>query len=120
MTRAGERGRGGSERSSGVVAATELVRRPTPRAVLVAAALVLLIFLGAAGLKSRQDLVAARGRAALLDQRIQETEERIAGLRRKVARLTDDPVLLETLAREDLGMVHPRDVVVVYPEPTRP
>ena len=96
--------------------ATELVRRPTPRALLAVVALVLLGLLAAAGLKSRQDLVQARAREADLVARVGDTEARIAALRRRIERLKDDPVLLETIARDDLGLVRPRDVVVLYPE----
>ena len=94
----------------------ELVRRPPPRALLAVVALVLLALLAAAGLKSRQDLLQARSREADLTARVSDTEARIAALRRRIARLKDDPVLLETIAREDLGLVRPGDVVVVYPE----
>jgi cell division protein FtsB len=96
--------------------AAEIVRRPRPRALLAIVGFVLLGLLGAAGLKSRQDLLAARSREADLVARVTDTEARIAALKRRIVRLKDDPVLLETIAREELGLVRPGDVVVLYPE----
>lgn len=71
----------------------------------------------AGGLKSRQDLLAARARETGLREQIAATRERVAALDRRIARLRKDPVLLETLAREELGFVKPGDVVLLYPEP---
>jgi cell division protein FtsB len=101
-------------------AAAEIVRRPRPRALLAVVGVVLLGLLGAAGLKSRQDLLAARSREADLVARVADTEARIAALKRRIVRLKDDPVLVETIAREELGLVRPGDVVVLYPEQGSP
>jgi cell division protein FtsB len=81
--------------------------------------LFLLLLLGAAGARSARDLAAARAREALLEERIAATEARVAELRRRIARLRDDPVTLERLAREDLGLVRPGDVVLVLPPERR-
>jgi cell division protein FtsB len=75
----------------------------------------LVLLLSAAGLRSYRDLEAARRREALLEQKIASTEAHVAVLRRRIERLRDDPVTLERLAREELGMVRPGDVVIVLP-----
>lgn len=75
----------------------------------------LVVLLSAAGVRSYRDLEAARRREALLEQKIAATEASVAVLRRRVERLRDDPVTLERLAREELGMVRAGDVVIVLP-----
>ena len=81
--------------------------------LLVVAALVLA--LAGAGYQGYRDLVSARARAQLLAQRKAETEQRVADLRQRIELLRQDPVTLERLAREELGMVRPEDVVIVFP-----
>ena len=85
------------------------------RAFLGAAVVVLLGLLLTAGLKSYRDLARAQDHEADLVHRIHSTEQRIEGLQQRVDRLQDDPSTLERLAREDLGMVAPGDLVVVLP-----
>jgi cell division protein FtsB len=85
---------------------------------VVLAILALLALVVAAGLKSRQDLVVARARETVLREKIAATRERVGALDRRITRLRRDPVLLETLAREELGFVKPGDVVLLYPEPS--
>jgi cell division protein FtsB len=92
--------------------------RRLPPLVVLAAALVLAL-LAAAGVKSHQDLAAARGRESTLRASIASTEASVRDLRRRVERLRDDPVLLERIAREDLGWIRPGDVVVVFPDRPR-
>ena len=94
--------------------------RPSPwRALLCAAGAIVLVALAGAGWKSYRDLAAARAREALIEERIRLTGARVEALRGRIERLRDDPVTLERLAREELGMVKPADVVVVFPpEPT--
>ena len=86
---------------------------------MVVATLLALALLAAAGVKSHQDLSAARSREAELRRRIATTEASVQELRRRIERLRDDPVLLERIAREDLGWVRSGDVVVVFPETRR-
>jgi cell division protein FtsB len=88
-----------------------------PLSPLVALATVLVSsVLAPAGVKSYRDLRAARQREAVLQQRIEETEARVQKLEHRLRRLADDPTILERLAREDLGLVIPGDVVIVLPE----
>ena len=77
---------------------------------------VLLALLAVAGLKSYRDLEAARAQETLIQQRIEATQVTIRGLSGRVDRLREDPAMLERLAREDLGMVRPGDVILVLPE----
>lgn len=94
----------------------EAARRTTLRSVVGAALLVLLVALGAAGLKSWRDLGAAQARETELEGRIEAARGRIDRLERRIELLTDDPVTLERLAREELGLVRPGDWVIVLPE----
>jgi hypothetical protein len=72
--------------------------------------------LAIAALKSYRDLAAARAHEHQLETQIAETKARSEKLRLRIDRLRHDPGMLERLAREDLGMVHPRDVVIELPE----
>ena len=78
------------------------------------------VLLAAAGLNGIRDLRAAYTRKARLEESIVKAEERIDILRNRVARLRDDPVELERLAREELGLVRQTDVVIVLPENGEP
>jgi len=97
-------------------------RRKPARALLLGAAGFFLLLVLAAGWKGYLDLQSARQRESMLAERIAATEIRVEDLRRKIARLRDDPVALERMAREQLGLVKPGDVVIVYPDaaPTPP
>lgn len=95
----------------------EASRRKPARALLLGAAAFFVLLVSAAGWKSYRDLETSRTREAMLAARIAETDERVEALRRKIARLRDDPVTLERIARDQLGLVKPGDVVIVYPPP---
>lgn len=86
------------------------------RSYLAAAVLFVLALLLTAGLASYRDLARAYANEDTLERDIRETQVRIEQLRERIGRIRDDPALLERLAREDLGMVRPGDVVVVLPE----
>lgn len=89
---------------------------PRPfRSLLTVAVAALLLLLAAFGAKSYQDLKAAQARELELEARIAEKEAHIAALTRRVERLGGDPATLERLAREELWMARPRDVVIVLP-----
>lgn len=96
-------------------------RADSLRPVLGAVVLLFVTLLGAAGLKSYRDLTAARGREKLLETRIEESHTSILHLRGRIDRLRADPAMLERLAREDLGLVRPSDVVIELPrDPVAP
>jgi len=87
------------------------------RAVLGAAVLFFSVLLVFASVKSHRDLVAARDHRRDLERTIRETRERNEVLRGRIERLRRDPDTLEGLAREQLGMVRPNDLVIVLPPP---
>lgn len=93
------------------------VRSDSFRPVLGATVLLVLALLAIAGLKSSRDLEAARARERLLEKRIAETRAESERLRVRIDRLRHDPGMLERLAREDLGMVRPGDVIIELPVP---
>ena len=92
--------------------------RPQGRATRLAIVSIALLVSGlvaTAGVKSAGDLRAARRSEQALVERIAEARLHIRDLEARVARLDDDPATLERLAREQLGMVRPGDVVIVLP-----
>ncbi|HEV2852653.1 MAG TPA: septum formation initiator family protein [Thermoanaerobaculia bacterium] len=91
------------------------VRTDSFRPVLGATVLLVFALLAIAALKSYRDLEAARSRERLLETRIAETRSRSERLRVRIDRLRHDPGMLERLAREDLGLVRPGDVIVELP-----
>ena len=86
------------------------------RSVLGAAVLFALVLLAFASVKSHHDLVEARDHEGLLRKTIGLTEHRIERLHGRIRQLRNDPDTLERLAREELGLVKPGDLVLVLPE----
>ena len=95
-------------------------RTDSSRPVLGATVLLVLALLAIAALKSSRDLEAARARERLLETRIAETRARSEKLQARIERLKHDPGMLERLAREDLGLVRPGDVIIELPDPNAP
>ena len=85
------------------------------RPVVGATVLLFVALLGIAAWKGSRDLASAREREHLLETRIEDTQGRIDDLRGRIDRLRSDPGTLERLAREDLGMVRPGDVIIELP-----
>jgi cell division protein FtsB len=98
----------------------EPVRTGSFRPILGAAVLLFVAVLAMAGTKSYRDLEAARQRRHLLETRIGATEGEIARLRSRIESLRGDRGTLERLAREDMGMVYPGDVVIQLPQDPLP
>jgi cell division protein FtsB len=94
----------------------ETARTDSFRPILGAAVLLFVAVLAMAGTKSYRDLEAARQHKHLLETRIQDTQGEITRLRGRIERLRSDPGTLERLAREELGMVRPGDVVIELPQ----
>ncbi|HEV7787111.1 MAG TPA: septum formation initiator family protein [Thermoanaerobaculia bacterium] len=92
------------------------VRPDSFRPVLGAAVVLFLALLAVAALKSYRDLASARAHQHMLERQIHETVARSEWLRSRIDRLHHDPGMLERLAREDLGMVRPNDVVIELPD----
>jgi cell division protein FtsB len=97
--------------------ATPAPRRDRFPLLLGAAVVLVLVLVGAAGLRSWADLAAQRAREAELEAAIARTEGDVGRLEERIRRLGDDPVTLERLARQDLGLVRPEDVVYVFTAP---
>ena len=75
-----------------------------------------LLALAAASLKSWRDYEQVTERERRLESGIEAAEGRIEDLTRTIERLDDDPATLDRLAREELGLVRPDEVVIVVPE----
>ena len=86
------------------------------RALWAALVSLVLLLMGSGAVKGWRDLEATRARELELATRVAAAEERIALLRERIGRLRDDPATLERLAREQIGLVRPGDVVVVLPQ----
>ena len=97
-------------------APAEPTRRLPLGPLKIGAAVLLVALLVVAGVKSYRDLVAVHEQESALREEVARTEERIEALRHRVERLRGDPATLERLAREELGMVHPGDLVIVLPQ----
>ncbi len=90
--------------------------RPHPlRSLLAAVVIFLVLLLATFGLKGYRDLATVHGREQALLAEIAATEHRIALLKRRIESLKHDPVMLDRVAREQLGLVRPEDVVIVLP-----
>ncbi len=96
------------------------VRSDSFRPVLGATVVLVFALLAIAALKSNRDLQAARSRERLLTGKIAATVAESERLRVRIDRLRHDPGMLERLAREDLGMARPADVIVELPEAAAP
>jgi len=95
---------------------------PPPRErspfLLALAVIAVLVAVGAASLRSWRDLAEQRAHEAEVAAAIVKTETRVRQLEERNRRLEKDPVTLERLARQELGLVKPNDLVVVFPSPT--
>jgi cell division protein FtsB len=87
------------------------------RPVLGATVLLAFALLAIAALKSNRDLQAARAHEQMLKEKITASRAESERLQVRIDRLRHDPGMLEKLAREDLGLVRPRDVVIELPDP---
>ena len=90
--------------------------RPTYRPLLGLAVVSFLGLLTIAGVQSYRKLSAARLQEHRLEAEITAAEQRVKVLHERLELLEKDPLTLERLAREDLGMVRSKDVVIVLPE----
>lgn len=86
------------------------------RPVLGATVLLAFALLAVAALKSNRDLQAARAHEQMLKEKITASRAESERLQVRIDRLRHDPGMLEKLAREDLGLVRPRDVVIELPD----
>lgn len=95
--------------------------RPAPlRRFAVAALVCLLALIAVAGAKTWRDLARVEAREGELRHEIDETREEIQRLEVRLERLRSDPAALEEVAREELHMIYPGEVVVVLPDAAGP
>lgn len=76
--------------------------------------------LALAAARSYHDLERARARDRQLAAEIAATEVRVAHLDARIVRLKTDSLLIERLAREELGLAMPGDVVIQLPAAAPP
>ena len=86
------------------------------RPVWIACYVCFLLLVGVAGVRTYQDMRTVEARRAELTREIAGSQAEIAALQERIERLDSDPQALERLAREQLGLVYPEDVVVLLPE----
>lgn len=89
--------------------------RRTVSPVTVAVVAVLVAVLTVAGVQRFRDLERSRERQAELEAEISATLDEVRALERRIERLDEDPMLQERLAREELGLARPGEVVIVLP-----
>ncbi|MEM9290850.1 MAG: septum formation initiator family protein [Acidobacteriota bacterium] len=93
----------------------ESARRPwRVLAYLVVGALVLLLAL--AVMKGYRDLDLAREKVRELEDREAAARQRVEELEERLRRVRGEDAALEELAREELGLARPGDIVLVLPE----
>lgn len=86
------------------------------RTLLATLGVLSLLALSVASFESYRDLRTGRDRELDLRQQIADSERRIEVLEQRVERLRHDPATIEQLAREELMMARPGEVVIVLPE----
>jgi cell division protein FtsB len=101
---------------SAAAAAPQRERSPY---LLALAVIAVLVAVGSAAVRSWHDLAEQRAHEAELAAAIAKTETAVRELEERNRRLEADPVTLERLARQELGLVRPDDLVVVFPAPPR-
>ena len=90
-----------------------LAARRRQRNLMTAIGVLALVLLFVASFKSYGDLRQGRAREAQLRGEIESSLVRIVTLQERVQRLRNDPAMLEQLAREELLMARPGEVVIL-------
>jgi cell division protein FtsB len=88
--------------------------------LLALAVLAVVVAVGAAAVQSWHDLAAQRAQERELAAAIARTTATVRELAERNRRLDKDPLTLERLARQELGLVKPDDLVVLFPDPPAP
>lgn len=83
----------------------------------VAVSMVVLV-VGVAGVKGWADYKSSRARAEELRQELQQVEESVHALELRIRELGPEGRLLEKVAREELGMIGPDEILVLLPPDT--
>jgi len=92
-------------------------RRDRSPVLLLLAVLAVLLAVGTAAIQGWRDLAEQRAHEQALVRSIAQTQGDLRALQERIERLQKDPVTLERLARQELGLVRPEDLVLVFPEP---
>ncbi len=95
-------------------------RRRRARVGLLAAVFVAGCLAAVVGDRGYLDGRRARRELAEMERRVAEQEAVVSGLRLQVERLRRDPLVVERIAREQLGLVRPEEVVVLFAEDGEP
>lgn len=85
----------------------------------VAVGMVVLV-VGVAGVKGWADLKSSRTRADELRLELQQVEESVRSLETRIRELGPDGRLLEKVAREELGLIGPDEVLILLPPDDAP
>ncbi|HUO87031.1 MAG TPA: septum formation initiator family protein [Thermoanaerobaculia bacterium] len=91
-------------------------RAPRLRPLGVGVALFLLALFLIAGFKTWRDLAVVERREAELESSIASARGDIRELELRLERIAGDPAVLERLAREELAMTYPDEIVVLLPD----
>ena len=84
---------------------------------LLGSLILLLSMVTVVGERGALHLWRLRGEKAQLDEQNYRLQKENAGLRRRISRIRDDNHYLEKLAREELNLVRPGEVVYRFPKP---
>jgi cell division protein FtsB len=95
-------------------------RAPRLRPLGVGVGLFLLALFLVAGFKTWRDLAVVERREAELETAIADTRGDIVELEGRLERIEHDPAVLERLAREELAMTYPDELVIVLPSVAPP
>ncbi len=90
------------------------------RTLLLGACLIVFVVLVLAGYDGSRDLARLKARETQLETRLRVTDAAINELGDRIGRLRSDPYTLERVAREELGLSRPGELVVVLPAPPDP
>ena len=90
-------------------------RAPRLRPLGIGVGLFLLALFLVAGFKTWRDLAVVERREAELEAQIAVARGEIAEIEGRLERLAGDPSVLERLAREELAMTYPDELVILLP-----
>ena len=76
---------------------------------------VLLLVVAVAGVKGWADLRSSQARVDALAAEVREADQSVRRLKKRIHLLQSNSELLERVAREELGVVQPDEVVVILP-----
>ena len=94
--------------------------RRRQRNLTAALGVLALVLLSLATFETYGDLRVGRDREAELRREIAASEARVEALEDRVTRLREDPAMIERLAREELLMARPDEIVIVLPPDEAP